>query len=574
MINTQRYQLWPQIIVLNIILSVVFSCLLVPVTWQWLTDWPAFDQHLPVLFVALKRLVIAESQEWLAYREYLEASGYMNDFWLHLLLPVILSSICSIYISFKLLYIPGGRDPEIHIKGPVLLKEKNSHYHARNNYEKEVNSDPIGSGIHIHPSVWLTMRRELGNFFIHGQQGSGKGVVLKPIIKEIVERGDRILIYDEKREYTALFLNNAAVLISPTDERGICWDIGVDVTNNEQALLISECLIPSTSEDEFWVKGSRLIFAGIIIYLMKTHSSWGWEDISMMIDKTDIELKEVLSIYYPPAAKLIEEQSKTTQGFLTIIVTQLSWIITLAKAWPNSDKKGFSITEWVKNKNSAKIIIIPSDPLYSAISGPLCNALLSLITNHVLALPDSNERRIWFALDELGNLPKCESLEKWLSLGRSKGARTIAGTQSISQIYSLYGEQQTETILSLFSNVICLRLGISGSSSKKASDSFGKKTIERAVCTVDQKGNKSTTIQQFEEPIVHPEQIIHLPQANKSGVKGFLCVNGWNAVYQLLWPMPDIKKCADEYVPADWLKPSAKRTIRLGKRGCRGRQRK
>src|SRR5690606_17958141 len=148
------------------------------------------------------------------------------------------------------------------------------------------------------------------------------------------------------------------------------------------------------------------------------------------------ELKQLLAGCHPSASKLIEEESKTTQGFMTVLATQVGWMETLARAWPSSHESSFSISEWIAGTTSIDSVIIANDPRYSAISGPLCNAFVSLATRQLLAMPDCDERRIWFCLDELGNLPKCPSLLKLLTLGRSKGARTIAGVQSVSQLRS------------------------------------------------------------------------------------------------------------------------------------------
>jgi type IV secretory pathway TraG/TraD family ATPase VirD4 len=288
------------------------------------------------------------------------------------------------------------------------------------------------------------------------------------------------------------------------------------------------------------------------------------------MDYSDEKLKSIFTDYYPVAAKLIEEQSKTTQGFMTVLITKLWWVGVLATAWPDC-KDGFSISNWVNNEKSHKVIIIPSDPLYIAISSPLCNALFSIASQYILALQDSDTRRILFALDELGNLPKSESIERWLTTGRSKGIRTIAGIQSISQLHSIYGEHKTETILSLFSSVICLKVGSSGRSAQKASESFGNKIIKREVVSIDMAGNRSTTIQQVEEAVVRREQIIHLPQV-RSGVQGFLSINGWDAVYQLTWPFPNISKIAEEYVAATWLMSEKKERVKRRKPGSRGRR--
>lgn len=560
-----------KVILLSSLLTAVLSMLIIYETWEWFTPWGDLNKHLPVLYSALKGLLLGDSKSLMKYVAYLQQSGYKVDFILHLSLPVIVSAVASVNFSFKIFSDADEGDKGTHVSGPILLKDKEAFRHAKKSNRDEIVDDVMGKGLFLHPEVQISKLRELGNIFVFGQQGSGKSVIVKPIIKESIDRGAHVLIYDQKREYTVLFHDKNTILISPTDQRGVPWNISADITNVQQASLLAECFIPENG-DEFWEKGARLIFSACLIYLIKTKESWGWSDIQQTMGFSESKLKAIFTIYYPAAAKLIEEQSKTTQGFLTILVTRLSWLEDLATAWPDCEN-GFSISNWVDESTSKKVMIIPSDPLYPNLSGSLCSAVFSLASQYALSLEDSDTRRILFAVDELGNLPRSDSIEKWLSLGRSKGICTIAGTQSISQLHDIYGEEKTETILSLFSNVICLRLGSSGRSSQKASESFGNKTVKLPVISIDPFGNKSTTWQLTDKAVVQAESITHLPQASKKGVQGFLCVNGWNAVYKLVWPFPIINKIAKEYEPAPWLKAEKKVKVEVqrGKRGSRGR---
>ena len=215
-------------------------------------------------------------------------------------------------------------------------------------------------------------------------------------------------------------------------------------------------------------------------------------------------------------------------------------------------------------------MIIANDPKYTAISAPLCSSVLSIVVREVLSLPDSDKRKQWFILDELADLPKTEALEKWLSLCRSKGARTIAGTQNISQIQAKYGDKSTETLTSLFSNIITLKVGSSAETAKKVADNLGKRLVKRATINFDKEGSKTTSYQQSEEYIVRPEQLMQLPSPNKKGITGYLSVSGWNAVYELVWPYSELEAIAAAHVPVE-LHDHSLETLA---RGSRGRKRR
>jgi type IV secretory pathway TraG/TraD family ATPase VirD4 len=226
----------------------------------------------------------------------------------------------------------------------------------------------------------------------------------------------------------------------------------------------------------------------------------------------------------------------------------LSWLPDLASQWEKCPTS-FSLKTWQSAQNLNRIIVA-GNPMCYEMSAAICSALLSLLANKIIASPDSDTQKFWFVLDELGNMPKTESLKKLLTLGRSKGVRTIAGTQAVSQLLSVYGKDDAETILSLFSNVITLRTGPIGDSAKVASKSMGSKRVEQRVKSFDSSGKESISFQHSEMPVVNAEKIIHLPRSNRS-VFGYLLINGYESVYRLDWPIQKRLKIAEAFIPME-----------------------
>ncbi len=460
---------------------------------------------------------------------------------------VIFSVFGGAYISFKLLYVVGGREPVVHLSGPIRLKGKSAEKHAKKKLNQSLQGDPIGAGIFLHPSVQISMRQELGNILVYGQQGSGKSTIIKPIINSIRHRDDKVFIYDRKNEYTQLFYDADSLLISPFDMRGVQWDLTNDVRNEQDALLIAECLIEET-EDPLWSTGARLLLTGYQMILLNVKKECSWYSLAGLLSQPEEQILPMLREYYPQAAVFISEKSKTTQGFLVTLMKELHFLRQLRGVWRPSARDMISVRCWVENNSTLpKTLILAHDENSSELSHKICNAMFSLMVSHTLALEDSNDRRIWFCLDELSSLRKNSSLEKWLRLGRSKGARTIVGVQAISQIREIYGNDVTETILNLFSNVIALRMGASGDSAKYASAAFGEHQIERQILSRDDMGRCSVSHQVSYEPLVRPEDLVSLNYSSW-GVSGFMSVQGWGSVYEMQWPFADIQIIADAVV--------------------------
>lgn len=259
----------------------------------------------------------------------------------------------------------------------------------------------------IHPSILISRKVETGNIFVVGTPGAGKTIFIFGVLRQILKRENaRLFIYDEKREYTSKFYDRkTTVLVAPWDKRTARWDIQRDARSEYQAELIADKLINDT-EDPIWANGSRLIFVGIIIYLNETHESWGWDDLAKALILKEADLQSIFHNHYPRAEKLIIAGSKTTQSFFIQLISSLGWIFVLAKAWPKSLKKSFSIQEWSENKSAPKTLIIQADKRYKLLSAPVANALISLISARLLAEENSTERETWLFLDELANMPK------------------------------------------------------------------------------------------------------------------------------------------------------------------------
>jgi hypothetical protein len=478
---------------------------------------------------------------------YASCSGFLfepSTLLVYVLCVPILALIVSLILTIFLLKSYKSTPIYRHLDGPIVLKGRKAFKHAKKRRKKEAGF----KGLHLHPKIQISIIRELGNFFIFGQQGAGKSTVIKFLLEQLLGRNDSLFIYDEKREYTEQFFTGSEILISPGDERSDFWDLSKDITEESSARAVASVMIQSSTQDKFWTDAAQVVLTGVLVVLMKKESDWGWQELENLVFSEAQILHDLFEKYFKSGLNLVEPDSKTTLSILTTLSIQLSWLPDLAAHWKNC-AIGFSLKDWESGQNS-KRIIVAGNPMAYEMTSSICSALLSLLTNKIIASPDSDSRKIWFVLDELGNLPKTESLKKLLTLGRSKGVRTIAGTQAISQMQSIYGKEDAETILSLFSNIVVLRTGPIGDSGNVASDSLGKKRVEQRVKSFDSTGKESISYQHIEVPVVATEEIIHLPRSNKL-VSGYLLINGYESIYRLDWPIQKRKRIAESFIPME-----------------------
>jgi len=556
MINTpnSKFQVWIQMLFCFFIMMVPLFYYVMKFTWSIgeSESWGSFALHSPPLMDTFFLVVpMQDPVVWFEYWNVLGEQELRYKFTIHTIFPFVLSIAISFYLTKKLLWVEGGREFCVHIKGPKLYIGRNAIKHAAISQKEDINRDKRAvKGVNIHPKININTSREQTNFLLLGTTGSGKSTVVKPMLNSIINRGDYAFIYDEKKEYTrSFYIQNTTVLIAPWDARSDQWNISSDILNKQDAYLVANCLIPlDKSKDGMWVKGARLIFVGMLVSLISQRKPWGWFEIAELLSLPQEDMLKKLKRYFPIANSFIVENSKTTQGFYVNIISELSWLEELAKAWPRVDGGRFSIKKWVNQQSNKKVIIIQSDSRFEVIGSPLCNALISLMTRYYLAQPDNNSKKTWLVIDEAANLPVNPMLIKWLELARSKGARSIISTQSLSRLVELYSKNNTDAMLNLLSTVISLRIGPAGDDAKQTARIFGDRIVERPSSL-----EPNSNWQRCKESIIEDFELTQLPPAGWRGVNGYLFVPGWNATYKLQWPLYTISELSEEHIPAKWL---------------------
>ncbi|EHR0552684.1 type IV secretion system DNA-binding domain-containing protein [Vibrio parahaemolyticus] len=559
------------IFILSIILSILVACVSIS------TYWAASTNQSVVTLVSL-------SLDWLSKLNSCAAPIAPLDLWQNIIqlesTDVIIQYVLTPFIlsfSVSLLFVVfciKSRQTEkqlSHVSGPKLYLGKKAIKHARTMHKKDLKLSSItSSGVNVHPKIKITLAREQNNFLILGTTGSGKSTVFKPLVKQAIERGDNAVIYDEKGEYTESFYRKeTSVLIAPWDERGAKWNISHDIKSKQDAELFAQCLIPnSTNVDPLWDQGARIILVSMLMKLINQQSrTWGWSDLYKQLTFTPEVARSIFVEHYPLANSLLEPHSKTTQSFYVHIMSKLSWIEDLAKAWPKDLRIEFILSQWVKTDTTKNIVIIQADSQYQNLGEPLCNAIVSFMTKYYLSGSYSSKRRTWLFIDEFANLPRNPSISKWLELARSNGARTVLCTQSISQLHDIYGKDETSTILNLLSNVIAFRMGAAGQDAEETANIFGQ--YEAEIPNYEHRRRIGTRV---ERPLVRKSDLIHLSQPTQKGVEGYMQMPGWRSVYKLRWPLFKDIKSAPKKIPANWLtsinsKPlTTRQTNRLNKR--------
>ena len=130
----------------------------------------------------------------------------------------VLPGDCGVAVAWLLGH---GHSP-IHriIAGRRLFEGKAAHRHLKEIAKEEMAG--VRPRIKLHPGFdWhLSRDRETRHFLLMGSVGGGKTQIIMPLVLAAIERGDQLVIYDIKADFTSS-LNTPFIFLAPWDSRSM-----------------------------------------------------------------------------------------------------------------------------------------------------------------------------------------------------------------------------------------------------------------------------------------------------------------------------------------------------------------
>ncbi len=411
----------------------------------------------------------------------------------------------------------------------------------------------FGAGIRLHPSFsWLlSLDQEARHCLVWGSTGGGKTQILIPWIRAAIDRGDKLVIFDNKGDFTS-WLPSSLILVAPWDARSVVWDIAKDCRNPQDAQELAARLI-AEGNDPLWHQSARQVLTAVIVRLQHEQpGKWTWDSLYKSACSSQDELLETVKLYVPQARHLFESPGKTTQSVLINLGANLSIVGTLATAWGVAEpKRMFSFSEWlVKDSPKHRIIVLQGSGRYTELARAYLQSILTLMSSRINSpeFRDSRKRRLWFFLDEFPQLGELKDFSPLLEIGRSKGVRVVIGAQDIAQIKNLYGEHTASSWTSMVGTQIIVRVNAGETANTLAKEVIGTRTVDRIV-----RHKGASEAPHREHPmVVEPAQLSDDLGPRKIGVRAM--VLGFGDVFVLDWPFAEIRKLRQSSVPAAWLK--------------------
>jgi hypothetical protein len=414
-----------------------------------------------------------------------------------------------------------------------------------------------GEGLKLHPSFnWNISRdRETRHFFMMGSVGGGKTQIILPLVQAAIERGDKVILYDNKGDFTSS-MSAPFVLLAPWDARSAAWDIAKDCVNAQDARELAARLIPE-GNDPMWHQAARQILTAVILKLQSDKpGTWTWRDLHNEVIAPQANLLAVVLKFQPEARHLLEAEGKTTQGVLINFSATMSIVSDLADAWGNTPpEKRFAFSSWLHAKNpKRKVVILQGSGRYEELTRGYVQSVISMLAGRINSseIGESKDRRIWMILDEFPQLGKLESFGSILEVGRSKGVCVVLGAQDMAQIQDIYGQYAGKTWSSLVGTQIIVRVNAGETAQYLSKEVIGYAIIEKTVMH-EGKPQQPRTEQQL---VMEPSEISDYLGTDDKGVRAVIV--GMKDAHIVTWPYTNVKKIREATVPAAWLNAPSK----------------
>ncbi|MBF0102878.1 MAG: type IV secretion system DNA-binding domain-containing protein [Desulfobacterales bacterium] len=363
-------------------------------------------------------------------------------------------------------------------------------------------------------SVNMPINSENRHTFSIGRPGVGKTCLNMKILERLIERNERILIYDFKGDYCEAFYNpkRGHQIFNPLDARSLHWNIFNDIHTHMDIDAVASSLIPSQSStlEPFWHDAARDVFSGILHFLYE-HNFRTNQDIWKIVtsDRTVIEENLKGTQCGKRALRYLgEENAKQAQSILAVMMQFGKCFEYMAEMHGD-----FSIKRWLES--DANCIFITSNADVQDTLRPILSLFIDLIGRKLLSMPDNYASKTFILLDEFGTLQRLTSIISLLTLSRSKNGSCFISIQDYGQIDETYSKNVRQTIINSCGTKVLFSVGdvdTANISSKLIGESeFVRMDKSVSMGVSDVKDGTSLSFNQKKELLLSASEIMNLP---------------------------------------------------------------
>lgn len=354
-------------------------------------------------------------------------------------------------------------------------------------------------------------------------------MAIRELLTQIRNKSQKIIIADPGGEYLSRFYKKGDLILNIFDSRSVNWSPFAEIQSEYDFVRLAHSIIPTNEgTDKEWNFYAQEFFSGImksiyekkikdikkLLYLLTSAPS---SALLPILENTSIE-----QFIHPGNEKMLSNTRAVLANYLV--------------AWHYIKKGNFSIRKWIR-KGTGCLFITYRDNQLSMLKN-LVSTWMDLAIVEGLSLPEENQQKIWYIMDELDSIGKISTLKDALTKLRKHGGCCIIGIQTISQLREIYGRDHTQTLLGNTGTKLILTAGDFETANYYSKGIGEKETLY--IETSENEGkfsSKTITKRKKIELAVLPSEILNLPQR-----EGFLRISGQQKYFRLKIPIINLPK--------------------------------
>ena len=171
-------------------------------------------------------------------------------------------------------------------------------------------------------------------------------------------------------------------------------------------------------------------------------------------------------------------------------------------------------TETFCSQKSAIFIVLPEEDntkyfMVSLFLQQLYREMLTIANEHGGKLPN----RVMMFADEIGTIPKIESMEMMFSAGRSRRISMVPIIQSFAQLEKNYGKEGSSIIIDNCQDILFGGFAPNSESAEILSKALGNRTVLSGSISRG-KNDPSQSLQMISRPLMSPDELKTLPKGH------------------------------------------------------------
>jgi type IV secretory pathway TraG/TraD family ATPase VirD4 len=345
-----------------------------------------------------------------------------------------------------------------------------------------------------------------------GNPGSGKTTsVILPVIYDTMCAGGSLVVADPQNELTrhifrfARISGHRVILHNPLHSKTPRYNLADGVTSVSSARAIADVLVPAGAGDTegFWNQSAAMLLAACLLRFDNLHDIFAsfndLRSLGHILDQPD------------DAGRLAGAFINSTRSDMKLATNIVATLSTSLSAWADTDvclstsTSDFSARHLIGNQPTVIVLACPG--AHRRVLAPYLGAVLTRLLRDLDTLAERGQSQpVRFVLDEFPSLGNLRGIVEAVNMVRKRHISILIATQSLGQLYLIYGKHGTDVLLSGMAFQI-----VFGGSDQSTAEFYSRATglTTRKPETVKQLMARSERRQ-----LLTPDEIIRPPQGN------------------------------------------------------------